>query len=211
MIGTIDALLLARDDAENHFDIAKPFLDAGLPIYIDKPIALSLESLRKIYRNERYPGQVFTCSALRYSQQLQISYHDRQELGDIREIVATTPKCWSKYSVHIIEPVLKMLPTGDRLLSYEKEKDNNHAESSTLIVRWKSGIQTKFIALGDTQAEISIKVIGAKSTKLLTFSDTFSAFKAALSDFISGIRSNTIKSPKRFNEQVVDLIEKGMP
>lgn len=37
MIGKIDALLLARDDAENHMKYAKDFLDAGIPIYIDKP------------------------------------------------------------------------------------------------------------------------------------------------------------------------------
>ena len=38
MLGEVDAILLARDDAENHVAMAKPFLEAGLPIFIDKPL-----------------------------------------------------------------------------------------------------------------------------------------------------------------------------
>ena len=41
MIGHVDGILLARDDAENHLEISKPFLMAGIPIFIDKPLAYS--------------------------------------------------------------------------------------------------------------------------------------------------------------------------
>ena len=41
---SVDAVLLARDDAENHMDIARIFLLSGKPIYIDKPIALSISA-----------------------------------------------------------------------------------------------------------------------------------------------------------------------
>src|SRR5688500_14587562 len=36
MIPHIDAVLLCRDDPETHVEMAKPFLDANLPIFIDK-------------------------------------------------------------------------------------------------------------------------------------------------------------------------------
>src|SRR5262245_55146653 len=35
MIGEVDGVLLARDDAERHYEMAAPFLDTGLPVYID--------------------------------------------------------------------------------------------------------------------------------------------------------------------------------
>ena len=44
MLGQIDALLLARDDAENHPKFARPFLEAGVPVYIDKPLALTVSA-----------------------------------------------------------------------------------------------------------------------------------------------------------------------
>ena len=45
MIGQVDAVLLARDDPENHVAMAKPFLDANVPLFIDKPLAITTEDM----------------------------------------------------------------------------------------------------------------------------------------------------------------------
>jgi predicted dehydrogenase len=74
MIGEVDAILLARDDAENHLEMSIPFLDAGLPIYIDKPVVLTLENLEALYEHQRYGGQIFSCSAMRFSDLFEIVF-----------------------------------------------------------------------------------------------------------------------------------------
>ena len=211
MIGEVDAILLARDDAENHFELASPFLKAGLPVYIDKPIALSLADLNKLYELEQYAGQIFTCSALRYSNELMLSCGDRQEIGDIRQIVAFTPKSWAKYAVHIIEPVLNMLPESDEPVRFRGGMLKRFSDDSagTLTVDWRSGIQTSFFATGDGVTSISIRIVGTKGFKDLVFSDSFSAFKSALEIFLEGVRSRSEASPKAFNKLVVTLLEKG--
>jgi hypothetical protein len=56
---------------------------------------------------------------------------------------------------------------------------------------------------------ISLRVIGTKGSKDLNFTDSFSAFKDALSAFIVGIKRREIASPKRFNTLVVELLERG--
>ncbi len=210
MIREVDAVLLARDDAENHLELAAPFLKAGLPIYIDKPIALSIADLNELYELEQHPGQIFTCSALRYSQELVLSQHDRQEVGEIRQIVAFTPKSWNKYAVHIIEPVLNMLPEFDEPVSFGGGSPNRFPEdkSGTLLVNWRSGVQTAFFATGDGVSPISIRVVGTKGFKDLIFRDSFSAFKSALEAFVEGIRSQSVASPKSFNTLVVQLLER---
>jgi predicted dehydrogenase len=212
MIGKVDGILLARDDAENHLKFAEPFLKAGLPVYIDKPIALSLSALNKLYELEQYPGQIFTCSALRYSNELMLSESDREALGQIQQIVAFTPKSWDKYAAHIIEPVLNMLPEGDSPVHFVNTSSLRNSEreiSGTLLVRWNSGIQTSFFATGDGMTSLSIRVIGTKGFKNLNFSDSFSAFKAALEAFVGGIRQREVASPRAFNSQVVQLLERG--
>lgn len=209
MIGSIDGLLLARDDAESHLGYAKPFLEAGLPIYIDKPIALSAEGLEDLYALERYPGQIFTCSALRYSSELKLTSDEKAELGEIRQIIATTPKSWEKYAVHIIEPVLNLLNDDDRPIHYSCLRDSDISTVSTLSVAWESGIQTSFFAIGDGLTPISLRVCGTKGWKELTFSDSFSAFKKALETFVDGIQNRTTKSPKSYNVKVVNIIEQG--
>jgi len=106
MIGQVDGVLLARDDAENHLQMSRPFLEAGLPVFIDKPIALNRHDLDAILALEQYPGQVFSCSAIRYAQELQVTHDDQEQLGTIRFVYACTPKEWNTYAVHIIEPVM---------------------------------------------------------------------------------------------------------
>ena len=45
LIGKVDGILLARDDYKNHYKISKPFLKAGMPVYIDKPISINLDDI----------------------------------------------------------------------------------------------------------------------------------------------------------------------
>ncbi|MEI6875584.1 MAG: gfo/Idh/MocA family oxidoreductase, partial [Spirochaetota bacterium] len=48
MIGQIDGLILARDDPHRHWEMAQPFIEAGIPIYIDKVLAHNFEDYRRI-------------------------------------------------------------------------------------------------------------------------------------------------------------------
>ena len=210
MIGQVDAVLLARDDAHNHLKFAEPFLRQGLPIYIDKPIALSIDALDKIYALEQYPGQIFTCSALRYSKQLTLTMADRQMLGQLRQITAFTPKSWDRYAVHIIEPVLKMLLADDRPVEILASSFDRHNHSGSLMARWESGIQTNFFAVGDdVQSSIWIRVCGTNGWQDFEFTDSFSAFKTALQAFVEGIQDRKVMSAKDFNITVVKLLERG--
>lgn len=212
MIGEVDAVLLARDDPENHLELATPYLNAGLPIYIDKPVAVSMASLSRLYELERYSGQIFTCSALRFSPELTLSDADREAIGEIRQIVAFTPKSWRKYAVHIIEPVLNMLAESDEPVSFRRgtvERFDGDA-SGSLLVDWRSGVQTAFFATGDAMSPITIRVCGTCGFKDLQFTDSFTAFKLTLEAFVEGVRHRTVTSPKRFNSMVVQLLERGM-
>ncbi|WP_201546766.1 Gfo/Idh/MocA family oxidoreductase [Psychrobacter immobilis] len=209
MIGQVDAVLLARDDAYNHLQYAEPFLRQGIPIYIDKPIALSINDLDRLYALEYCSGQIFTCSALRYSKQLALTTTDRQSLGHIKQIIAFTPRSWSKYAVHIIEPVLNMLSEGDEIVEMISPACHRSDGSGSLAVCWSSGIQTNFFALGNGQSPISIRVFGTSGWKDFTFTDSFSAFKAALQAFIQGISDKKVMSDRAFNTTVVQLLERG--
>lgn len=212
MIGNVDAILLARDDAENHLKFATPFLKKGIPIYIDKPIALTLTDLKNLYSQEQYQGQIFSCSALRYSNELIMSAKDRKEIGEVRQIVAFTPKSWKKYAVHIIEPVLSMLSSCDQPLEVIKHNHIRSLDDSSrsLVVSWSSGIQTAFFATGEGVSSISIRVVGTKGYKDFVFTDSFSAFKTALEIFVNGVKNNTMKSDQSFHELVVRILEKGL-
>lgn len=209
MIGQVDGILLARDDAENHLAMSEPFLRAGLPVYIDKPFALTRKEADRIFLRQKYDGQIFTCSALAYAKELTLSQPDRDRIGPIGRIEGTTMKDWPRYAPHIIEPVLNLI--GDQGAMTDVHVSRSPAGMQTVEVAWETGLETSFSALGSHTKTIEIIVIGERGLKRLVFADTFSAFKAALQAFIDGVKKRRPPVSREFVTRVVSIIEAGMP
>lgn len=209
MIGAVDGLLLARDDAQNHAEYALPFLSAGLPVYIDKPLALSVSAASRLFAAQRYPGQLFSCTALHYAQELKLSESDRQAIGPIRHIHATTPKRWDTYAIHAIEPALLLAPDRGEIAWLE----NGPAQSSarTLNVGYSSGLEMAVTAFEHAASPISLRVVGKKGWRDLVFSDSFSAFRAALSEFASSAIEKRPAIAQDFTLEAIRILEAGRP
>lgn len=206
MIGAVDGVLLARDDGETHLHFAMPFLRAGVPIYVDKPLALFRADAEAMYGAQHYSGQLFSCSALRYARELMLSAEDRQSLGAIRAIHAMTPKDWDKYAVHVIEPALNLIPDRGAVARVQPWACEG---GRGLAVAYSSGVQLHIHAAGDAVAPLSLRVLGESGWKELNFRDSFAAFKAALEAFIQTMREKRPVIPEAFTLEVVDLIEAG--
>ena len=208
MLGQVDAVLLARDDAENHAELAGPFLDAGLPVYVDKPLATSVAAARSLFSRQAVPGQLFTCSALRYAAELRLDEASRNAIGPIREVLASTPKSWSRYAVHLIEPTLALLGEPSPIASHDAHSSGG---ATRLHVTWESGVEAEFTTLGEIEAPIELRVVGKGGERTLTFADSFTAFKAALECFVALARGEAEPIPEQEVLRVVELIELGMP
>jgi predicted dehydrogenase len=175
-------------------------------VYIDKPLATSVSEAQRIYGMEKYPGQVFSCSALRYSNDLTLTSELREKTGTVVYVHATTMKYWDTYSVHIIEPTLKLMGISD---SPVKVSSSSSADRKTVCATWADGKQAVFSTLGNTPAPIKIQVFGEKSNVELLFEDTFHSFRQALRSFVEGVRERREMIPREEVLRVVELIEKG--
>lgn len=196
----VDAVLLARDDAENHFEMAEPFLKAGLPIFIDKPLAYTIVEAEKILSLEQFPDQVFTCSSLRYAKEFEVD-----ENTDIRFVEAVSPKSWLKYGIHIVQPVLGLLPNRGKLL----EVSNSGAgELNIVTVKWEKATAL-FKTVGDLKSGIGIKIFGTEKSVQLDFADTFSAFKSSLQHFIDVIKGGRENISREETFEIISIIERG--
>lgn len=206
MVGEVDGVLLARDDAETHYEFAAPFLEAGIPVYVDKPLALTVAEARRLLDLQQYPGQLFSCSALRYAKEFQLSDAERAQIGRLRHIHATVPKDWDKYAVHIIEPMLLFASERGRV---ERIQAWREGDATTVAVAYGSGFQALVSTLGSSQAPLALRVIGEAGWRDLIFKDTFPAFKAALFEFVQGIINRNERIHPSFMLEVVSIIEAG--
>jgi hypothetical protein len=68
MIGKVDGMMIESQEGGVHWERAQPFLEAGLPCFIDKPFTCSVDEARKIVdlaQKKKVP--VFSSSSLRYA------------------------------------------------------------------------------------------------------------------------------------------------
>lgn len=205
-LGQVDAVLLARDDAQTHLEMARPFLLAGLPVYVDKPLALSLGQAREMLSLQRYPGQLFSCSALRYATEMRLTPEQVHLVGDIRCIHAYAPNDWDKYAVHVIEPLL-CLTSGQGAVV--RSQTWRQEDRTTLDAVFSGGLEARISTFGNTAAPLGLRVFGSHGWYDLTFRNTFKAFRAALQDFVDGVRARDVRIPPEAMLDVVGLIEAG--
>jgi len=205
-IGQVDGVLLARDDAQTHLDLARPFLDVGLPVYIDKPLAYDVETARRILDLQQWPGQVFSCSALRYADEFNLSAETRDRLGALRHVHGVVPKSWRNYGVHAIEPALVVLAPQGEIVRNQCWREGGVV---TVNIAWQDGKQATFTAVENGAAPIRLSFVGAQGHETRTFQDSFSAFKTTLEVFIDSVRDREEKISPEFVLNVVRIIEYG--
>ncbi|MFI6393504.1 Gfo/Idh/MocA family oxidoreductase [Nonomuraea sp. NPDC050547] len=116
LIGRIDAAIVMDRDGDLHRPHAEPLLKAGVPVFVDKPLAGSSADAEAILAAARTGGvPVTSSSALRWAVE---AMRDRLEaLGPIRSVVATGPVQRESpyggvafYGVHVVEMALHLLP-----------------------------------------------------------------------------------------------------
>lgn len=208
MIGKVDAILLARDDAENHLEMSRCFLESGMMIYIDKPLAFDLKTAQEIFSFEKFEGQIFSCSAMRYARELSELSNKIAEIGNISYIEAHTIKLWSTYSAHIIEPVLKIIGDNHEISDM---KIFSNVNSQGYSLQLENGIIVSLFAHKSTKiCTDNIRIFGDKSDVKITFKDTFYAFRETLRAFIQSVRQKKSVIDKKHMLTVVDWIERGI-
>jgi len=208
LIGAVDAVLLARDDYERHEDMSRPFLDAGLPLFVDKPLAADRGTAERIWSRQRYEGQLFTGTAFRYAREFVLTPEERGRLGPLVYVDACVMKQWDKYGIHIVEPVLHLIGEQGELADVAATAGEGGA--TFVRARWTSGLCATFASLGAAPAPVVIRLFGEKGYRELRLEDTFFAFKASLQAFVDVIKGRRPAPSRDSVLRIVGLIERGM-
>ena len=204
----IDGILYARDDAENHYKYLEPLIKSNKPIYVDKPIAHRVNDLDRLLGLTIYDYQLFTCSALSFSQRWEICQSFIEELYEDFIVYAEAPKSWEKYSIHIIEPVLNIIPDDLSDIRCVERKSINNMTSVSL--KYDRNISLIFTTTGSGSGKI--KYIIKTRTRIIEIvpDDTFNCFKNAILKFCDGIEKKSKMLDYERVKKIVSIIEIGV-
>ncbi|MCE5186886.1 MAG: Gfo/Idh/MocA family oxidoreductase [Planctomycetaceae bacterium] len=185
MIGNVDAVLLSRDDPENHRSMAEPFLEANVPLFIDKPLCISSEDLN-YFKGQAQAGKLLmSCSSMRYASESLAVKQGIHTLGQLELAVATGKKDWTKYGVHMLEALFALLDdpkaVSVRHISQKSGKD-------VVYVEFESGLLATVNLFNDITATFQLSLFGQKGWKCIEYFNWYAMFRDNLIEFIRAVR-----------------------
>jgi virulence factor len=142
LLGRVDAVMVESVDGSVHLARAMPFVEAGLPLFVDKPFTTSVADARQLVDAAHSRGIPLTsASALRYCPEVLAVQARAAELGPVHGVDAYTPGSLHPrnpglfhYGVHGVETVYALMGTGCQSVRCV------HEEGVDLVVgRWTDG------------------------------------------------------------------------
>lgn len=199
VIGKVDAVIIATDDGSDHVRRARPFVEAGLPVFVDKPLATNFADLRQFIRWKTEGRALLSTSGMRYAPEMLLSESQREALGDLRWITSFTCKTWERYGIHALEAVYPLLGTG-----FVSAQTIHQSGSDVVHLLHHSGRRVTLAAMHDAFGSFgAVHLYGTKGQLALNLKDTYSAFRAQLIAFIDMARTG---DPPFFFQQTIELM-----
>lgn len=177
MIGEVDGVIIARDDYENHLNMAKPFLESGIKVLIDKPLTIDINEL-KYFKEYILNGQLVSMSGMRYAIELDEIRSNLQEYGELKFIQSAVINDWEKYGIHILDAVLGILPYYPVSIEYIP------GAIGTYTIEFQNNLTWTINTLNDSPKTFNINVWGTKQKSSFEINDNFSMFRRLLWRFI---------------------------
>ena len=142
LIGDIDLAIVVDRHGNLHAEHALPFIEAGLPVFVDKPLAISIADCRRIIEAAEKSGSLLSSfSALRFAPGVEEIAALLPDLGAIRTAHFAGPCDFASphggpffYATHVIEMALRLV--GEDVQSLRATR---HGGQVVAVVTWTGG------------------------------------------------------------------------
>lgn len=141
LLARVDVVLLETNDGRLHLEQALPVIEARKRLFIDKPIAASLEDAQRIFEVAAKHGvPVFSSSSLRYTDNI-ASIRSGELIGKVTgadtfspAVIEPTHPDLFWYGIHGVEMLYAVMGTGCASVS------RTHNEGADIVVgTWRDG------------------------------------------------------------------------
>jgi Oxidoreductase family, NAD-binding Rossmann fold len=207
VIGQVDAVIIPTDRGDEHVARSRPFIEAGLPVFIDKPLADNEDDLKQFIRWQAEGKAILSTSCMRYAKEYADCRDRISELGELRLITNTTPKSWERYGIHALEGVYPLLrPSG-----WEWVINTGTEDANIIHIHHQDDVEIVLSAIHDMYGGLGhLGLHGTKGSLTTHFEDTFHAFKTQLVGFIEYLRTGELPFPFDETVELMKIIIAGI-
>lgn len=142
LVGKVDAVLVESNEGALHAPHAIPFLEQGIPVFVDKPFAPSVDDARRMIDAARRGGTfVWSASSLRFVPEVEDIQRRGDQLGAVVGVDAFSPATLhprnpglTHYGVHGVEILYALMGTGCTTVRCIREEG-----AEIVIGQWHDG------------------------------------------------------------------------
>ena len=206
VVGQVDAAIIATDKGHEHVRRCEPFVEAGLPLFVDKPLVDRAADLA-IFRAWVAAGKpIMSCSSMRYAKEYMPYRASTHDLGELRFASITTPKSWERYGIHALEAIYPILGPG-----FLTARNSGTAERNIVHFKHRCGADAVAVATADLYGGFGLLTLaGTKGSVQVAYRDSFHAFKAQLEAFTEYLRTGETPFPFAETDELMRMIIGGI-
>ncbi len=206
VIGEVDAVIIATDIGSEHVERARPFVEAGLPIFVDKPMVDNPADL-KVFNDWMAEGRhILSSSSMRYVKEFTPYRLSTHNLGEVRYASITTAKKWETYGIHALEAIYPIVGPG-----FVSARNTGSCERNVVHFKHERGIDVVAVASKDMFGAFGVLTLcGTHGHDQLAIKDHFYSFKAQLERFVDYLRTGRRPFPYAETEELMRMVIAGI-
>ncbi|HUT74803.1 MAG TPA: Gfo/Idh/MocA family oxidoreductase [Armatimonadota bacterium] len=206
VIGQVDAVIIATDKGHEHVARCRPFVEAGLPIFVDKPLVDNEQDLATFSEWVAQGAPIMSSSCMRYCKEYMPYRVSTHELGALRFACITMAKTWERYGIHALEGIYPIFGPG-----FISARNAGTRDRNIVHLKHHRGADAVVASIGDMLGAFgALQLCGTAGHAQVTAGDTFHSFKAQLAAFIEYLRTGELPFPFAETQELMKLVIAGI-
>ncbi len=185
-----DAGIVWSANWDLHLPHARPYLERGKPVFIDKPAVGNLRDLNELLLLQaRHGSLVMAGSSVRYAYEVQDLLARREEIGEVVTVWAQGPGDFFNYGVHTIEMFQGFLAGGANFVRHVGQQGG----TDVFLCQYKEG-PAVFFQLGSPHHTWLMTVNSAAGVYTVLI-DSSRIYRALIEKFVAALHSGEAPWP----------------
>lgn len=206
VIGKVDAVIIATDKGYEHIERCRPFIEAGIPVFVDKPMVDNRKDLDIFCKWVHNGARIMSSSSMRYCKEYAPYRMSTNDLGKLRYLSITTPKSWERYGIHALEGIYPILGPG-----FESVRNTGDRDRNIVHIKHKNGVDVVIAAISDMYGAFgTLQICGTKGHAMSVMKDSYFSFKEQLEAFITYLRTGVRTFPFEETIELMKIIIAGI-
>lgn len=208
MIGKVDGVLIADDCTMKHQKRARPFLEAGIPAFVDKPLSPDIKEAEEIVEfAKKCNAPIMSCSGLRYAKETEPFRKGEDSIGDILTGFAVGREGHGDlifYGIHALEFLYSIIGGG-----IESVRNMGKKSEDILFLKYKDGRSFVVTAYENIKVNFQVNLYGTEGFRLFAGDNAGYYYSEMMRNFVNMVQTKKEPFPPEETLEIIKILVLG--